>query len=472
MPEGIGESVPAALRSWQNAAPAAASPHDREPCLFQEVDTVQPAEYDLATLLGPREPETFFRDSWEKQPLHVPRNQPAFYQGLFSLRDVDSVIAFSRPKFLEPADFEPAPRPVHNFVQGYLADDEPFPVELYPDISDVHQAFRHGKTVIITNMQYRWAPIAGLCRRLEAAFGCPVHGNLYLTPRGAQGFSAHYDTHDVFVLQLEGSKHWRFYGTGPALPLVDDKTPVAKDRLGPPTLEAVVQPGDLLYMPRGHIHEAFTSECASMHLTVGVKVYRWVDLLQQALANVSALDVRFRESLPPATLTSGQTSWTLKARFHELLELLLQAARAEDAVDRLGFSFVNKLSMLPNNAFVSTEANDAERIDLDTEVERAPGALCRVVETDGEVSLGFPGNRLDGPGKIASALRFMARTRRFTVRALPDDLTAEAKLLLVRRLIRDRFLTVASQSAPDSSSPPRASGSSHPGIGVTENDSK
>jgi hypothetical protein len=36
-------------------------------------------EFDLAKLLGAIEPEAFFRDSWERQPLVVPRNDPNYY---------------------------------------------------------------------------------------------------------------------------------------------------------------------------------------------------------------------------------------------------------------------------------------------------------------------------------------------------------------------------------------------------------
>ena len=39
-----------------------------------------------------------------------------------------------------------------------------------------------------------------------------------LTPEGAQGFDPHFDTHEVFVLQVEGHKHWRLYGPGRVLP--------------------------------------------------------------------------------------------------------------------------------------------------------------------------------------------------------------------------------------------------------------
>jgi hypothetical protein len=107
-------------------------------------------EFDLATLLRPVEPEEFFRDTWERRPLAVARGDPDYYRGLFFLRDVDSILAFTRPKFLEPADFKKGGPAAHNFVQGWLPDDEPFAVPFYPDLSEVHQAFTRGRTVTPT----------------------------------------------------------------------------------------------------------------------------------------------------------------------------------------------------------------------------------------------------------------------------------------------------------------------------------
>jgi hypothetical protein len=396
-------------------------------------------DYDLAKLLRPVEPESFFRDTWEKAPLHVDRGEPGYYGDLFKLRDVDSVIACTRPKFLEPRDFETGPATAHNFVQGWLADDEPFPVALYPHLAEVHQAFRHGKTVILKGMEQRWPPLSVLARRLEGSFACPVQVSLYLTPRGAQGFSAHFDTHEVFVLQIEGSKHWRFYGPARDLPLVEESFPVDRADLGAPTLEAVLHPGDLLYMPRGHVHEAFTSDGLSLHLSVGVRVFRWIDLLQHALVDLAGRDVRFREALPPGLL-AGPTSETMRDRLSELLAVLAERGRADNAVDRLLEEFLGRLPALPGCFFAGA---DAEQVGLDTVLEHAPGAVCRVIRhADGRVALHYPGNRLDGPLRIAAVLEFLARTPRFAVRALPGDLSPDSKLLLVRRLVRERFLTV------------------------------
>jgi hypothetical protein len=411
---------------------------------------MQEITFDLARLLWPVEPAAFFQNTWEKQPLAIARQDPAYYRSLFTLRDVDTVLAFTRPKFLEPADFKKDGAPAHTFVQGWLPDDEPTTVPFYPDLAEVHRAFVKGQTLILTAMQQRWAPIAVLCRRLEAFFTCPVHTNLYLTPKAAQGFAAHFDTHEVFVLQIEGTKHWRFYGVARDLPLAEEYTTVAHDRLGPPTREAVLEPGDLLYMPRGHIHEAFTSDSLSLHLTVGIKVFRLADLLHLAVDELSAREVRCRASLPPGLLTDGAVPEALAKEFRELLQVVARQAQAEQAVAHLAESFISKLTTLPGSSFA---AGQADQVGLDTTLEQAPGTIGRLAPTeDGRASLRFPGGFLDGPAKIASALRFMVGTPRFKVRSLPDNLTDEAKLVLARRLVRDKFLTVAQPLPSDNGS--------------------
>ena len=47
-------------------------------------------DYDLERLLRPVEPEAFFRDTWEKNPLSIQRDEPGYYEGLFGLRDFHS----------------------------------------------------------------------------------------------------------------------------------------------------------------------------------------------------------------------------------------------------------------------------------------------------------------------------------------------------------------------------------------------
>jgi ribosomal protein L16 Arg81 hydroxylase len=402
------------------------------------------ADFDLDALLGPVGCETFFRDYWEKQPLHIARGELGFYAGLLSTSDVEHVIAFTRPKFVDTAAFSDEPPRAKTFVQGWLADRQLQEGAKYPGIEEIHGVYARGKTVIIMTMQQRWRPVAALCRNLESVFRCPVHANMYLTPEGAQGFDAHFDTHEVLVLQLEGSKEWRLYGSPRALPLVDERFNVPRDQLGP-TREVRLEPGDLLYVPRGFVHEAFTSEHASLHLTVGVNVYRWADLLGEAVAAVAREDPRFRESVPREVLGAAGVTASVRERFRELIDALAAGHVVCEAVRALGDQFFGQLQPLPGNRFAPPAGVDG--VDLDTVLEKDPGLICRVVQDGGWVAIEFPGGQVGGPLKVASALRFVAVADRFPIRALPDDLSPDAKLVLAGRLLRERLLRVSSPAA-------------------------
>jgi ribosomal protein L16 Arg81 hydroxylase len=401
--------------------------------------------FDLAKLLEPVAADAFLRDTWEREPLVLRRGEPGYYAELFSLADVDRVIAFTRPRFTEAGAFRGGPPASRTYVQGWLPDRQLVPAEVYPGIGDLRQVFAQGKSVIIRSMQHRWPAIALLCRNLEAVFHCPVHANLYLTPPGAQGFEPHLDTHEVFALQLDGAKQWRLYGPAATLPLAEDKMSLPRARLGSPR-EVRLGAGDLLYIPRGHAHEAYTTDSSSLHLTVGVNVYRWADLLHQALAEVTRRDARFRETLPPGTVMGQPLPAGVTQKFQELLQALAQAASPEEAARRLGDQFFDELAMLPAAAFVPPEG--VERLGLDTVLARNPGAICRVL-VDGEGAvIEFPGGRLGGPARIAAALQFIARSERFPVRDLPDGLGDDAKLVLARRLVREGLLSIVREPGP------------------------
>ena len=154
--------------------------------------------------------------------------------------------------------------------------------------------------------------------------------------------------------------------------------------------------------------------------------------------------MRFRQSLPLGLLSTGASPPTLQEKFRDLLQLLAQSANLEGAVGAMTEAFVGKLAASPHDYFAVV---DAEGIELDTVVERAPGVICRVVRKGDRVSLHAPGTQIDGPARIAPALQFIARTRRFAPRTLPDSLTPDAKLVLVRRLVREKLLTVVGAPA-------------------------
>jgi hypothetical protein len=81
--------------------------------------------------------------------------------------------------------------------------------------------FADGSTLVLQALHRVWPPILEFCQKLAAEMGHPVQANAYVTPPQNQGFSAHYDVHDVFVVQLEGEKRWRIHRPVLASPLRD-----------------------------------------------------------------------------------------------------------------------------------------------------------------------------------------------------------------------------------------------------------
>ena len=64
--------------------------------------------------------------------------------------------------------------------------------------------FADGSTMVLQALHRVWPPIIAFCQQLAAELGHPVQANAYVTPPQNQGFSNHYDVHDVFVLQIRG----------------------------------------------------------------------------------------------------------------------------------------------------------------------------------------------------------------------------------------------------------------------------
>jgi hypothetical protein len=178
-----------------------------------------------------------------------------------------------------------------------------------------------------------------------ADLGHPVQVNAYVTPPQSQGFSAHYDVHDVFVLQVAGQKRWTIHAPVRTAPLRDEawadrRAAVEQAATGDPLLEVTLRPGDALYLPRGFLHAAQALGDTSAHLTVGVHPWTRHHLVEQVLAGAGRPETpaaaALRTPLPigvdvtePASI-AGELAATIEA-----LTAALNDVRAEDVARRL-----------------------------------------------------------------------------------------------------------------------------------------
>jgi lysine-specific demethylase/histidyl-hydroxylase NO66 len=174
------------------------------------------------------------------------------------------------------------------------------------DDTALWRKFADGATLVLQALHRTWDPVQSFSTALSTELGHPVQANAYITPPQNRGFDDHYDVHDVFVLQIEGTKRWIIHEPVHVDPLrsqpwTDRRSEVAEAAQGPAYIDTVLEPGDVLYLPRGWLHAAQAQGAVSIHLTLGV--HSWTrhalaeHLAQAALAALCE-DPEMRRSLP------------------------------------------------------------------------------------------------------------------------------------------------------------------------------
>lgn len=254
----------------------------------------------FASLIAPFSPEQFFREHWEKKPLHLHRDDPTvarFYRSLFSLSDLPDLCKCHALQFYRDVN---AVRCV-NGKKKVLNREGRVRSEVLTKLISQNKA-----TVQFHQPQRFKDALWQIQEKMESFFGALVGSNVYLTPPESQGLPPHYDDVEVFILQLEGQKQWRLYS--PPVPLAAEYSLVPEERLGSPTHQILMQEGDLLYFPRGTVHQAHTLPGApSTHLTISTyQKMAWSDLLLDVLPGLlgvgSRSEEQLRQGLPPRLL--------------------------------------------------------------------------------------------------------------------------------------------------------------------------
>jgi len=247
----------------------------------------------------------FEANYWGQRPL---LSHTAGFGDLFSAAAVDEVIAVRglRTPFLRMArggSVLPAAQYTSGGGAGARIADQ-------ADSAKIHSLMTAGATLVLQALHRVWPPLREFAAELTHEIGHPIQINAYVTPPESQGFAAHYDTHDVFVLQVAGTKHWTLHNPVTEHPLPGQEWEkyrglVADRAAEEPFLATDLSPGDALYLPRGWLHSAATAAGVSIHLTVGVHTLSGRDVTRAALDRV-ARDPELRRNLPLGAGSSGE----------------------------------------------------------------------------------------------------------------------------------------------------------------------
>lgn len=394
--------------------------------------------FDLEWMLWPCAKPMFFTEIWQQHADIVATKRPGYFDQLFSTKSVENIIEFSQPRM-------PSIRLA--CAKREQQHDVPLASNGRIHIDQLRKHYRDGSTIIINSVEDYDPLVARLARSIETEMGARVQVNSYLTPKSAQGFHAHYDTHDVLVAQIHGEKQWKVYGGKSVCPLNlmanGDPRPCDMAASAPRLIRLV--PGDLLYIPRGWIHEAVTDNAASLHLTFGIHPPLAKDLLSAALESLVGHHSILREALPVGPQGKGKTV-ELQKRFSELMELFVNHASALDAVQLIDGELLRRgRSGGDGHLF-----NDIDRLDaltLNSLLQRRITMACRVIQLadddGGGVGLQFSNALIKGPESLRLAMEFViARHEPFSVSTLPG-LTPEQQIAFATSLVTDGLCHLA-----------------------------
>lgn|GEM_PF-1099511 len=395
--------------------------------------------HSFADLVSPVSVDQFFRDYWEKGFWHLRRESSNYYDLILKVGDLDHYLQGQNipPHFIRvvKSQVEYEPRTWTNLEELRTAD-----TCRVVSVDKLFSIFEAGGTIILNRAHKYISSLTRFAVQLERELKFLVTTNIYLTPPHSQGLFTHFDPHCVMILQISGRKKWRLYHFAEMLPTNDVDYLTRQEVVGPPAYECLLEPGDLLYVPRGLVHEADTLDQTSIHITLGLKTKSWFHLIED-LATLAMSDPVFRQALPTGLSSAREQEdflQTFTQHFHELWEktgasALLESRRRSFVEERL-FDQQARLSDLLQS----------ERLNLNSIVVRRPGIDFIIERNHCETVIKFGTQKLIIERPFAPSLDRFLKDRPFAVREIEGLLTEKGKIELASRFVCAGWLKILS----------------------------
>lgn len=267
---------------------------------------------DFDALIHPITRAEFVANFVSKTPLHIRSSDPGRAKYLLTPTHINDIISSG---LLWPDRFQVKLNGANIPENFYTTKSRSSPINPV----NLAKIVRQGASIILQEMGTVIAEIGDIEQIIQRELLVSGWTNAYLSFSKGGALSLHYDPHDVLVIQVEGRKRWRLYGQ-------TEQSPVRPMRLtepGPADVveEYVLDPGDLLFVPRGVWHQAELEAPASIHLTFALEGFTGVELVK-TLTVQSELEEVFRRYAPRTANDAALRDWEqhIKARMHELVD--------------------------------------------------------------------------------------------------------------------------------------------------------
>lgn len=386
------------------------------------------------TILEPFSIEDFFKQYYEKDILYVKRNDENYYKNILTSVEISD--------YLDRQDiFYPSLRMVKNGKEisnaEYTLKGTSIGHHRKDGIIHTEKAFalfNSGATFVIQAGQRYFNHLSHCCVELSKKFNAPVQANLYITPNKSQGFNPHWDTHDVFVLQISGTKTWHLYGFEKELP-TKNQSFVGKDYNKEPLHTIQLMPGDFLYVPRGYVHDAIADNGISSHITIGVLSFTWLRLFSDLFQQLEEYK-EFREAIP---FWEDDISAAIQQKT-ALLQEKIASLNFKEALEKLDKNYRTAQPQPLHNYFESLR--NIDKISAESPMALNEGILYSFTQKNGETELHLLGKTIHFPEIMLPALNYIFTNKKFIPANLPGNLDEQQKKDFVSKLVREAVVYI------------------------------
>ena len=292
-------------------------------------------DISLRRLLAPLSVEAFFDEYYDRKPVHVPGESDRFAE-VFSWAAFNSMYEMASlwtAKSLELAMDGKGIPPDQYCFQG--ADREGN-AAMRPNPERIRDFVRQGATITADYIDTLSPGIRAVARSIEINLGAATTCNAFCSWDRRKGYGPHFDTLQVFALQIAGEKVWKIYkGRMHPASEVPGFTAAAftldqhERQKGPVVAEVRMKPGDVLYVPQGQYHEALAEPGGSLHLSFGARAYTGIDVMNLLIKELPKHPL-FRRALPHFDERDG-----LVAQMGELADVIGTFFRQPENADQI-----------------------------------------------------------------------------------------------------------------------------------------
>jgi hypothetical protein len=294
---------------------------------------------------------------------------------------------------------------------------------------------RDGGTLVMDALNQREPKLKLLCRLLEQQLSYRFQTNLYLTPPKGQGFTPHWDNHDVFILQVHGSKHWKIEKRRRTFPADDQQMSNAdEERVLASDFDAfTLNQGDLIYIPRGFVHAAECGAEPSLHITLGIHPPNWNALLHATIKALARSDNDLRRALPMGFL-QGKRS--------QLIDGILTALQKAANEEHLGAVVDQFCDEVPTTFTLDVLGQVAQFMQPPplTPTDRIGprrGIVYTMHAGRESVRINYGGRKILFPDFLSSSLDFALNTPEYAIQEIAGELADSEKIVFIERLLQE-----------------------------------